>query len=92
MELRIEYTINTSDFMTSCFDSIRDFLSQTSDYTLETNVITDTNCSYFVAKNITSDLYLIFIYVNNRVGLTVATSYDNTKSILNQGSKKGSVI
>ena len=84
MELRIEYTINTSDFMTSCFDSIRDFLSQTSDYTLETNVITYTNYSYFVAKNTTSDLYLIFIYANNRVGLTVATSYDNTKPILNQ--------
>lgn len=39
MELRIEYDIDTGNFTTSCLNAIRDFLSRTNDYTLETSII-----------------------------------------------------
>ena len=45
MKLRIEYSINTSDFTTSCLNAIRDFLTRTNDYELVTNIITYTQSS-----------------------------------------------
>jgi len=38
MRLRIEYDIDTSNFTTSCFNAMRDFLSKTNDYTLVTDI------------------------------------------------------